>query len=122
MNAQKGFTLIEVMIVVAIIAIISAIAIPQYQDYIARAACEDGKALLLQAAANKERQRAQNSGSYVAGGLPANTAEFSIAEAAAPTATSYSLIATGLNTLGGGTLTLTAANVRGGSLAGRCSW
>ena len=42
---QKGFTLIELMIVVAIIAILAAIAISQYQDYVIRSQVSEGSSL-----------------------------------------------------------------------------
>ena len=44
-KVQQGFTLIELMIVVAIIAILAAIAISQYQDYVIRSQVSEGSSL-----------------------------------------------------------------------------
>ena len=52
---QKGFTLIEVMIVVAIVGILTAIAVPSYNEYIRRGHRAEGRAGLLQAAQWMER-------------------------------------------------------------------
>jgi type IV pilus assembly protein PilE len=55
MKNQKGFTLIEVMIVVVIVAILAAIAVPSYQDSIRKTRRADAKEALTRIAALQER-------------------------------------------------------------------
>jgi len=52
---QKGLTLVEVMIVVAIIGILAAVAYPSYQEYVRRAARGDAQADMMEIAQNLER-------------------------------------------------------------------
>lgn len=69
---QKGFTLIEMMIVVAVIGILSAIAYPSYTEYVRRGHRAEARAGLLQAAQWLERA-ATATGTYpLAAAFPAN--------------------------------------------------
>ena len=52
---QQGFTLIELMITVAIIAILAAVAYPSYSEYVKRGNRSEGQALLNDTAALQER-------------------------------------------------------------------
>ncbi len=109
---QKGFTLIELMIVVAIVGILAAIAIPAYQDYTVRARVTEGLSL-ADAAKTAVAETAQSQG-----GLANVTAANSGYTFPTPTATVGNIAitdATGVITVtylaplvpGGGTLTLT---------------
>ena len=60
MNKTSGFTLIELMIVVVIIGILLAIALPSYQGYTLRSHRADAHASLVDIAARQERFVAQN--------------------------------------------------------------
>ena len=73
---QKGFTLIELMIVVAIIAILAAIAIPAYQDYVVRSQVSEG-ASLVEGSKTAVAEFFSNTGN-----LPSNNASAGVAASA----------------------------------------
>ncbi len=59
-DRSRGFTLIEVVVVMVIVAILAAVAIPNYAQYIARGQRSEAKTALLQAAQWMERFRTEN--------------------------------------------------------------
>lgn len=71
---QRGFTLIEVMITVAIVGILAAIAIPSYREYIARSKRSEAKAEVLKAEGWLERYYNENNRYTEAGSTTANAA------------------------------------------------
>lgn len=116
MKKQTGFNLIELMMVVIVISVLAAIAIPNYQNYVRRAHCEDIKASIMGAANLLERYRAQKN-TYVDAALDksAKTPEYTI-EISTSTATTYTLTATPSGMLSGkGTLILKSTGERSGS-------
>jgi len=99
---NKGFTLIELMITVAIIGILAGIAYPSYTEYVLRAKRGDAKAALLSVQLAQEKYRANNTtyGTLAQIGATASSPDgnYAITIPVTPTSTAYSVTATPVHT------------------------
>lgn len=103
MTNSKGFTLIEVMIVVVIIGILAAITYPSYDEYVKRGNRTEGQAFLSDVAVRQERYFSQNN-TYVTANTDAARKSLGLSSAISPTSKYTLAIATVAND-GGYTLT-----------------
>ena len=91
-NVQKGFTLIELMIVVAIIGILAAVAFPSYQDYTAKAQLAGSLSEITGAKINIEEIRSNVPVVQAATGAAADLLKIGIQAAATPRCSAYSYV------------------------------
>jgi type IV pilus assembly protein PilE len=124
-HRSGGFTLIEVMVTVAIVAILAAIAVPNYQDYVRRGRIVEATTALADLRAKLEQyfldNRRYNDGSPANPAWPCATAQLTTLNTrlqhftvtcATPNANSYTITATGKPTMTGFAYTLNQNNTR----------
>ncbi|SMP63939.1 type IV pilus assembly protein PilE [Desulfonatronum zhilinae] len=111
-KSLHGFTIIELLVVVAILAILAAIAIPQYTKYVTNARRADGKTALVEAAQRMERHFTNNhtfgvidSGNYTGATIPAESESgYYALEVTVANATAFTIQATAQGKQAGDTL------------------
>ncbi|HRH85807.1 MAG TPA: type IV pilin protein [Rubrivivax sp.] len=117
-NRPRGFTLIELMIAVAIVAILAMVAIPSYSAYIMRGHLADAVHGLAATRAQMERHFQDNRTYASVTGFPAPCAtattfgHFTVSCSGTPDATTFTVQAVGSGPVSGFTYTINQADVR----------
>jgi type IV pilus assembly protein PilE len=122
---HKGFSLVELMIVVAIIGILAAVTAAYFGDNVQNARCTEGRAALLSTASSMEKCKAAygvyNNANCNIAALLGNTPEGHFNVTQASTATTFTLTATGIGAAAGPnntfcpTITINNLGVQGGT-------
>jgi type IV pilus assembly protein PilE len=112
MKTRNGFTLVELLIVVAVIGVLAAIAYPSYTAYVIRGKLAEATSALSDGRIKME-QYFQDNRTYVGGPAPAATANFTyVSNVPLPTLTTYTITATGNFTVPPFVYTINQNNVK----------
>ena len=130
MRMARGFTLIELMIVVAVLAILAAVAFPQYTNYIQRGKITEATSSLSELRLRAEKWFSDNRTYQNAGGTDVGfneaiqNAKYFTYNCTAATATAFTCTATGVANQGmtGFVYTINESNVRASTFTGLSGW
>lgn len=123
MKRNLGFTLVEVLVVVAIVGILASIAVPQYRDYVTRGKISEATGALSELRLRAEKFFSDNR-TYVGFNTTISNARHFTYACTTPTATTFTCTATGVaaSGMGGFAYTINESNTRASTFTSVSGW